>query len=155
MYETALTIHSLLRLATTLIVLAAIIGALKGWFARTPRTPGDNRMGLLATIVVDAQFLLGLLLYLVWSPVTKQAMSDFGAAMKEPQLRHFAVEHPVMMVGAIGLIHAGKLAAKAGATDAAKHRRTAIFFTLALVLILVGSPWPIGPYERPWVRLGG
>ena len=35
-------------------------------------------------VALDVQILLGLLLYFVLSPFTRQAMSDFGAAMKSP-----------------------------------------------------------------------
>jgi hypothetical protein len=155
MYPTALTIHSILRLATTLIVLWAAVRALQGWIGGKQWTAGDRLAGLLALIVVDLQLVVGLLLHLVWSPVTKNGMADFGGAMKDAQLRHWLVEHPLMMLGGIALVHVGRKVAAAGKSDAAKHRRTLVFFALALALFVVGSPWPIGPHERPWVRIGG
>ena len=55
-------------------------------------------------ITLDMQMLLGLILYLVLSPFTAEALRDFGAAMKSPGLRFFAVEHLTLMLGAATLV---------------------------------------------------
>ena len=98
--------------------------------------------GAFFTIAVDTQMLVGLILYGVLSPLTWAAFSNMGAAMKDPTLRFYAVEHVVMMVIAIALVHIGRTRVQKATSDAAKHRTAAIFFGLALVLILAGIPWP-------------
>ena len=58
-------------------------------------------------------------------------------------MRFFAIEHILMMVVAIILMHIGKAQARKQIGDKAKHRRTLIFYLIALIIILVAIPWPI------------
>jgi hypothetical protein len=58
-----------------------------------PWTPADARSSRIFVTVLDVQMLLGLLLYFVLSPFTRQAMGDMAAAMKVAALRFFLVEH--------------------------------------------------------------
>jgi len=141
MYAIVLIIHSWLRWA----VLAAGIAAAARGGAR------DSSTGRWFTILLDVQMLIGLLLYFVLSPFTTAALGDFGGAMKNPQLRFFAVEHVVGMVIAIALAHIG--AAKIKKAPAERRDRLAlIFYGLALVAILATIPWPGMPAGRPLFR---
>ena len=74
------------------------------------------------TMTVDIQLLLGLPLYLVLSPVTTLAMKNFGAAMKNPQLRFWAVEHLAMMMLAVILVHVGRVLARKAPTPEPRMR---------------------------------
>ena len=98
------------------------------------------------------QFLVGLLLYAVFSPLTRAAFTDFGAAMRDSVLRFFAVEHIFGMVVALALAHIGRGRLRRLTDDTARHRTMAIFFTLALVIMLVTIPWPFMPAGRPYFR---
>jgi len=62
--------------------------------------------------------------------------------MKDPYNRFFAVEHLAGMLIAIILIHIGKAQGKRPIGDKAKHRRTMIFYLVALLIILASIPWP-------------
>jgi hypothetical protein len=153
MYELALTIHSILRLVVLALLLYALFRAIAGWLGRKSWTDADRKAGLFLTIAADVQLLLGLLLYFVWSPFTQQARADMGAAMKDKELRFWAVEHLTIMLLALVAIHLTKVLARKAKTDAAKHRRGAIGYALTLLLIIGGSPWPGGRFDRPFVRL--
>jgi len=153
MYETALSLHSILRWVAILAVLWVFVRALGGVSGKRQFNAGDRFAGVIATIAVDVQFIVGLLLYLVWSPQTKSAMQDFGAAMKNPELRYWAVEHAATMVLAVAFVHIGKVLARKATTDASKHRRNLVWFGLALVLMLIRTPWPGTSVARPWIRV--
>ena len=71
-----------------------------------------------------------------------QLEGGMGAVMKDPGTRFFAVEHIAGMLIAIILIHIGKAQGRKAIGDRAKHRRTMIFYLLALLIILVSIPWP-------------
>ena len=86
------------------------------------------------------------------SPITKEALRNFGAAMDNAGLRFWAVEHVFGMVVAIALAHAGRARTKKLRDDAARHKVAAICFVLALVAILVSIPWPGMPNGRPLWR---
>jgi NADH:ubiquinone oxidoreductase subunit 2 (subunit N) len=62
--------------------------------------------------------------------------------MKNNVFRFFTVEHSLMMLIAIVLITVGHSKAKKATTDEKKFKTLAIFFTLALIIILAAIPWP-------------
>jgi hypothetical protein len=132
------------HLLSWLVLLAAIFALYRSWtgyIAKKAWLQTDNTAGLIFTILVDIQVLTGLILYVFLSPLTKTAFYDFGAAMKNPLLRFYAVEHILVMLIALALIHIGRSKAKKAANDLKKHTITAIFFTIAFVLILSRTPW--------------
>ena len=152
MYSFALWIHSLLRWAVLVTALLAVLRAVPGWLGGKPWTPADDNMGRWFVLSLDAQFLVGLVLYVALSPFTTQAFGDFGAAMRDPGLRFWAVEHAVLMIAAIALAHIGRARLRRATTDPARHRTAAVFFTMALFLVLVAIPWPGLPNGRPLLR---
>ncbi len=155
MYETALNAHSILRLAVVLIGLYAFQRALRGWLGGRQVSAGDKFSGVLFMIVVDVQFAIGILLHTLWSPQTKAAMQDMGAAMKDPTLRYWAVEHGTMMLLAVIVVHVGARMARASKHDRARFRRTALAFGIALAMFVAGSPWPWSAQARPILHFLG
>ena len=65
----------------------------------------------------------------------------------------FTLEHPVQMLLAVVLAQMGFSAAKRGKDDRTRFVRGAIFYTLAVILILVAIPWPGSEQGRPLFRL--
>jgi uncharacterized membrane protein YphA (DoxX/SURF4 family) len=57
-------------------------------------------------------------------------------------MRFFAMEHALMMIIAWLLVHVGRSMVKRADTDAQKHKRTLVFFGIALLIILAMIPWP-------------
>ncbi|QJB33538.1 hypothetical protein HF324_20260 [Chitinophaga oryzae] len=135
-------LHSILRWAIVLAGLWAVIRAFKGVSGKTPFTAADNKAGLFFMIFCDIQLLVGLLLYFVFSEKAKAGLADMGAAMKNSALRFFTVEHTLMAVIAIALVHIGKSKVKKATSDAQKHKLALIFYGIAFILILALIPWP-------------
>ena len=148
-YLYTLTLHSWLRWLVLALGLVAFIRALTA--GRRPWGPADDRSALWFTIVLDIQVLIGLVLYLMLSPITHEAMGNFGAAMKSPTLRFWAVEHGFGILIGVALAHIGRGRIRK-ADPARRHKIAAIFFGLALLAILVSLPWPGTPNARPLVR---
>jgi hypothetical protein len=103
-------------------------------------------------ILLDLQFVLGLLLYVWLSPFMQEAFADFGAAMRNSGLRFFAVEHIFGMIVGIALAHVGRVRIRKAREDRRRHKLAAVFFGLALLAILVSVPWPGTPAGRPLFR---
>ncbi len=111
---------------------------------------------------LDVQFALGLVLYGVLSPISRQAVADFGATMGDTVLRFYAIEHVFGMVVAIAAAHVGygRIRRTAGdvpvgeASPDARIRRFA-FMAQAIWLLatLASIPWQGLPYGRPLFRL--
>lgn len=155
MYPVVLTLHPLVRWAVMIVGLLALVRTLSGWFGKRTWDPLDDKVGAWFTISMDTQLLLGLLLYVFFSPLTTAALRDFGGAMRNADLRFFAVEHTLVMLLAVVLAHVGRIRAQRAAYPAAKHRNAAILFGLALLAILAAVPWPfLEGVGRPLFRLG-
>lgn len=134
MYSTVLLVHSWLRWVVLIIGLLALF--------RPPQRIDRDSAGRLFTIALDLQFVVGLLLYLAFSPLTHAAFQNMGAAMQNGQIRFWVVEHPFGMLIAIALAHLGR----------AKPRWRTIFFALAVVILLAVTPWPGMRVGRPLLR---
>tara|TARA_B100000745_G_C19798790_1_gene262667 strand:- start:23 stop:469 length:447 start_codon:yes stop_codon:yes gene_type:complete len=133
--------HSWLRWVLLLIAVLAIASSLMGWLNKKPFTSSNERLGLFLTISADIQLLLGLVIYFFTSAITKSAFQDFGAAMKTPEIRFYAVEHILVMVVGIVLFHIGKSKVKKADSDLKKHKAAVIFYGIGLLLILSRIPW--------------
>ena len=149
MYPTVLTIHSLLRWIILLAGLLAVARACAGWAGGRPWTGTDNRAGIWFTAALDLQLLVGLLLYLALSPVTQLAMADPAGAMQNSGLRYWLVEHPFGVVIGLVFAHVGRVRIRRASTDAGRHKVAAIFFGVALLAVLLSTPWPGTPVGRP------
>jgi peptidoglycan/LPS O-acetylase OafA/YrhL len=117
-----------------LFLVLAILFSFVGWFGNKEFTSGNKKINLFALIGTHIQFVLGLILYFVSPLVTT---GDMGAAMKDDTLRYWTVEHLAMMLIAVVLITVGYSKSKRILQSAAKHRTVAIFYTLALLIIIV------------------
>ena len=149
MYTVVLALHSWLRWLALLAGILATVFALR---SKDGRGPVDV-WGLILIISLDVQLLLGLLLYVALSPFTAEAMRDFGAAMKSPGLRFFAVEHVTLMLAAVVLAHVGRVLARKAASAESRRSRLLICFALATMAMIVAIPWPGMTSGRPLFRL--
>jgi uncharacterized membrane protein len=141
MYTGLLHAHNLFRWLVLLALVLALVFAFIGWAGKKEWSKKDKITGLVLTIFMDIQFLIGFILYAFVSPYTQTAFADFGAAMKNALLRFYAVEHILLMVVALVFVHIGKSKTKKGTLSWKKHRVAAIWFGLALILVLAGIPW--------------
>lgn len=148
-----LVIHNILRWGVLIFGLLAVLSAIGGVTSKKPYTGSNNKIGLFFMICCDIQLLLGLILYFtgMWFNRLK---SDGGAVMKDAAIRFFTVEHALMMIIAWLLVHVGRSMVKRAGTDAQKHKRTLIYFGIALLIILAMIPWPFRVPEiaRPLFR---
>lgn len=144
------TIHSALRWVVLILLLVAIFRAFSGWTGKKPYTAGDRKLGLFSVISLHLQFVIGMILYFTSDFVRTD---DMGAAMKDRVLRFFTVEHIAIMLIAIIIATVGNAMAKRNPDPVVKHKKVAIFFLIALVLILISIPWPfMQPGEgRGWL----
>jgi hypothetical protein len=140
MYSILLSLHNIFRWAVLLAALWAVYRFVTGWLGRRQFTSADSSAQKFYTIALDVQFLIGLILAFV-SPLVASILSDFGGAMKVPELRRIGMEHTLLMLVAIILGHIGGAMSKKQTDDTTRFRKGAIFFILSLVALLAGIPW--------------
>ena len=112
-----------------------------------------DRWGLIFMIALDLQLLLGLALYFALSPNTTAMFGNFGAAMRDPVARFWAVEHITLMLFAIAMAHIGRVLARKAPSAAAKRKRLLICFGLSTVAMIAATPWPGMASGRPLFRV--
>ncbi|MES2378544.1 MAG: cytochrome B [Bacteroidota bacterium] len=126
-------LHSGFRYIILVLFIYTILMAFIGWLGGRPYTNRNRISNLVAMISAHTQLLIGIVLYFL-SPLVQ-----FNAdTMKNPTTRYFTVEHWVMMVIALALITIGHSKSKKLVLPEAKHKTIALFYTLAL-LIIVGT----------------
>lgn len=141
-YNTLQFIHSYWAYLVVVVAVLATINALHGHFTKKEYSYKDFRLSLFALIVTHIQLLIGLILYFV-SPLGFQSIKNNGMAvvMKDSLLRLYAVEHITVMILAIVFITVGYSKHKKKLTSQPKFKTLAIFYTIALVLLLSRIPW--------------
>lgn len=133
-------IHSYWAYIVLIILVIAVVNAFVGIFKKKEFKSTDLRLGLFTLIVSHIQLLIGLAWYFM-SPYFNQLTSNTSEVMKTKEIRLLALEHPVMMIIAITLITIGWSKHKKKTSSIAKFKTFAIFYGLALLLILSRIPW--------------
>lgn len=141
MYETVLFIHSYWAYLVLLILIIASINSLVGFIAGKEYGATNFRIALFALIVSHIQLLIGLVLYFITPYFRAFGEQGMGAVMKDSVLRLYLVEHPLIMIIAVALITIGYSKHKAKLTSKPKFKLLAIFYTIALILMLSRIPW--------------
>lgn len=142
MYTTVQFLHSYWAYLVVLVVFLATFNAVLGLSAKRDYGAKDFRISLFALIVSHIQLLIGLVLFFV-SPLGLKAIqaNGMGAVMKDSTLRLNAIEHPTVMIIVIVLITIGYSKHKKKLVSKPKFKTLAIFYTLALILLLSRIPW--------------
>jgi hypothetical protein len=130
------TLHSYNRYLLLIALVFVLFRAYSGWFGRKPFEKTDNIGSATLLGLTHLQALIGLIMYAFTSTWTQTAFSNFGAAMKDPMMRYFAVEHILAMLIAVALIQIGRSLSKKATDPVEKHRKLAIYTTIALVIIV-------------------
>jgi len=148
MYQTLLLLHNALRWVFLLLAVYTILKAIMGVINKTPFGTEDNKAAKFFIMVCHTQLLLGLILYFT-SPVIKSYMDlGMGVAMKDKLMRLQLVEHPLTMIIGVAIIQIGKIKVRKAYEDTVKHKRSLIFYSIGLILILSRIPWGNAPLLR-------
>jgi cytochrome bd-type quinol oxidase subunit 2 len=140
MYEVILNVHSYWAYLVLLVLIIVTGNALIKVFGDKEYEAKDFRISLFALIVSHIQLLIGLVLYFV-SPRFELWSQLGGEVMKNSSARLYLVEHPLVNIIAVALITIGYSKHKKKLTSPAKLKTIAIFYTIALLLLLSRIPW--------------
>lgn len=143
MYAVLLALHNIVRWVVVVLAVIALVRAFRGWLGKREWQAMDRKAGMFYGMAFDIQFLLGLLLYLFFSEFALKSILSNGMAfvMEQSQYRFFALEHVFYMVVAVVCAHLGSVLPRRMKEVPIKHRTAAIFFTLSVLLVLLGMPW--------------
>ena len=135
-----LMLHSIWRWVVLVVVLAALVRGLVAWQQRQAFVNLDRQLGMLYTMNLDIQVLLGLILWFS----QRRLAAVTGAAAASGQSLFFGIEHPALMLLALGLAHVGggQAASRSRKGVGGDPQRTAALFYLgSLIIIIAAIPW--------------
>lgn len=138
MYSTVKMLHSYWAYLVFFMLVIATINALYKTFTNKEYEARDFRISLFTLIVSHIQLLIGIIL---WFALDYFGEMSMGEIMKNSAMRNVAVEHPVAMLLAVTFITIGYSKHKKKLTSAKKLKTIAVFYTIALILVLVKIPW--------------
>ncbi len=142
MYQFVLYTHSWIRWIAFALALVVVLKSLIGLFADNQEFKKlDNALAASFVGTMHLQLLLGLTLYFFLSPLTDLAMKDMGSAMRDQELRFWAVEHITVMVLAVVFAQVGRSISKKSEDNSVKFRFQSIFFGASLLMMIIGIPW--------------
>ena len=124
-------LHSGFRYIVLLLLLLAIIRAWADWLGKKSYSEGNRKLNLFAMISAHTQLLIGLVLYFL-SPFVQFT----AETMKQRDSRYWTVEHLTAMIIAIVVVTIGHSKSKKAALPEGKHKSIAIFYTLALAIVI-------------------
>jgi len=139
MYTGLLHLHNVLRWVILILLLLNIFRHFSA--GNKPFTQGDKKLGLWLMIAAHITLLIGLYQW-IFGRFGWMNVPEGISIMKDKFWRFYLIEHPIGMLIAIVLITIGKGVAKKSLPDAAKHKKSAILFLIALIIILATIPWP-------------
>ena len=153
MYSILLNLHSILRWFVLISLIYSIVIAYKGWLLKGTFKKPDNLARVLTATIAHVQLIIGIVLYFI-SPMIKYFLHNFKDMVHNKEFRFYGLEHTLFMFIAIVLLTIGSSAAKRKKTDAQKFKTMAIWFSIALIIIIIAIPWPFTSFtaQRPWFR---
>lgn len=134
-------VHSYWAYLVVAVLIIAVVNSVIGYTSKKEFKDKDLRLGLFTLIFAHIQLLIGLGWYFM-SPVYKaMKVTGAGPIMENASTRLLAVEHPIAMLLAIALITVGWSKHKKQESAEAKFKTFAIFYGVALLLVLSRIPW--------------
>lgn len=146
MYGYILTAHGLWRWVVILAGLLTVGDAIK----RSRRTHGlapGRPYARFFSIALDIQVLMGVALYMFFSPFTSAAYNSVNVP-QAPQVVFIAEYHVAFMFTAFLCVHLASPLIRRARTDVGRQRLGVACYGVTLLLILVGVPW-----WRPLLRI--
>jgi heme A synthase len=141
MYNTVKLMHSYWAYLVLIILIIATVNALIKTFGDKEYDPKDFRISLFTLIVTHIQLLIGIILYFVSPRLEAFSELGMGGVMKDAVYRLYLVEHPLISIIVVALITIGYSKHKKKLTSKAKLKTIAIFYSVALLLMLSRIPW--------------
>ena len=123
--------HSIWRYVVLLMALAAIIFSLLAYLGSRPWDNLTDRISFFFTLAMDIQVLVGIGVWL------------FADWDRNNSLLLWI--HPLLMIAAVGLAHAGRVISERASDSRNKGGRATLFFVSSLVVVLVAIQFATRP----------
>lgn len=137
MYNIIQHSHSgIMWLAAATLILSVLVSLIK--FIKKEEVVSTNWLRLFHSTkwLLYIQVILGVILLFI----SNRVIYDEGF-MKSNELRFYGMEHPLMMLIAVGLVAIGLFKAKKKTSAIQKNKTIFIYYTIVLIIIILMVPW--------------
>jgi hypothetical protein len=114
-----------------------------GYLKKGPIIVWERSIAIVAMVLCHVQLLLGFVIYAMrfkgYSLLTPRGKTT---GLTTSVIRFWKYEHIAAMVLAIALVTLGRVLSKKAETEQGKQLRVAIFYLIALALMIAMIPWP-------------
>lgn len=143
------SLHNLVRWLLIVFVGWGVVRGFRGWIGKREWTQMDSRIGLVIFLLFIFQLLMGVISFFLnaFTPV----LDLLGLGLTRPKGLFMWLHITVMMVAMLMAV-IGRVVTKRTKDGLKKHKRSAIWLSLALVLMLAATPWPFMAFGYPWFR---
>jgi hypothetical protein len=152
MYQALLILHSINRWLVLISLIYTICICWRGYQSSKVFSGSANTVRHLTATISHMQLLIGLYLYMI-SPIVRfnAVEGEFPGVVSEQTF--FRLVHISLMIISVLLITIGSARAKRVAEDRLKFRIILVWYSIALLIILIAIPWPFSPLaSRPYFR---
>ena len=143
--EILVALHNIMRWVVVILSVVALVRAYRGWLGKREWVSSDKKIGVFFGAAMDTQMLLGIILWIFGNWGIKAFEMPVAEGASRMAVLFFALDHALIMVVAVVLVHIGTAMSRKAQEAVNKHKRAAIFFTIAVLLILVAVPWTQRP----------
>ena len=134
-------LHSTWAIIVLLMLVIAVVNAIISLTANKAFKEKDLRIPLFTLIVAHIQLILGLIAVFTSAQFYHLKEIGMGAAMKDSEIRTIVIEHPFTMIIALIVLTIGFSRFKNKATDKEMYKTIAVYYGIALLLVLSRIPW--------------
>jgi hypothetical protein len=153
MYYNILVIHSIMRWLVLISLLYAIIMAFRGYSFHHPFSKLDNSIRHWTATIAHFQLVIGITIYMK-SPLVKFFWGSLKESKSQLEPAFFGWIHGSIMILAILVITIGSAVAKRNELDREKFKAMLLWYSVALILMIITIPWPFSPLaNRPFFRV--
>jgi hypothetical protein len=124
--EILVNLHSYWRYVVLVAAVVGLVWAFSGWLGSSASPRAVRLAGLIYTIPLDIQLLLGIIL---WVGESRWQVPGF-----------YRFEHPSIMLLAVVAAHVGQVMARRSTDPKGAARTVAVAIAISLVLVVVGIP---------------
>lgn len=152
MFPILIFLHSIFRWLVLVSLVNAIITAFRGYSKNLKFSNKSDLIRHGTATIAHIQLMIGFTLY-TQSPLVKYYFTN-PKTLDFTEIYFFSIIHGSLMLVAIIVITIGSALAKRKVADRDKFRTMAIYYSIALLIIIIAIPWPFSPLsQRPFIRL--
>ena len=143
MYDIVIKSHVVISGLFLSLAVVVLAWAIYGWLKNRPCHPVFRKLSNIFMIGLYLELLTGLALYFFLQPEQSEHLPSLEEAIRQNELRFWAIEHVTLMVFALILAQIGRLLIARTQSDKKRYRNASLYYGGAFLLIVASAAMAI------------